>query len=147
MQCKKCGKLLSGNQKSYCSKQCSKLHLKAGWRKRQREKINEYNRAYRLNMFVRPPKNTSKQRNDLGNTCERCGENKIENLHVHHIRPLQFGGTNHKVNLMLLCRKCHSLWHKLLKPFFFKNPMNDHSPTLSGYSPTSKNPEMGIPPR
>jgi endogenous inhibitor of DNA gyrase (YacG/DUF329 family) len=34
MRCKKCGKHLTGNQKSYCSQRCSKLHLKALYNKR-----------------------------------------------------------------------------------------------------------------
>ena len=37
MECKKCSKKLSGKQQSYCSKRCSKLHLKQLYKKRNPE--------------------------------------------------------------------------------------------------------------
>ena len=40
------------------------------------------------------------------NRCRICG-NK-EHLHVHHIKPLSKGGSNRSLNLMTLCRVCHS---------------------------------------
>jgi 5-methylcytosine-specific restriction endonuclease McrA len=41
--------------------------------------------------------------------CVNCGE--TEELHVHHIVPLTFGGTNRYSNLALLCTKCHGAVH------------------------------------
>ncbi|UBF23364.1 HNH endonuclease [Haloarcula tailed virus 3] len=43
-------------------------------------------------------------------TCEKCGAPTDEfeqRLDVHHIVPLNCGGTNNHYNLMLLCRSCH----------------------------------------
>jgi hypothetical protein len=45
--CKKCGGELKGKQMSYCSLRCSKLHLKALYRKRNGKKIYEYNKKWR----------------------------------------------------------------------------------------------------
>ena len=48
MLCKRCQKELSGLQKSYCSIHCSKLHLKSLYRKRNRTKVSEYNRNWKI---------------------------------------------------------------------------------------------------
>jgi 5-methylcytosine-specific restriction endonuclease McrA len=118
MPCKKCGADLIGKQVSYCSQRCSKLHLKSLYRKRNRASISEYNKTYKRALATRPlsAKAIVEIRSSLGGKCERCLSK--ENLHIHHLRPLFFGGANHKSNLMLLCAKCHGLWHKLVKPFF-----------------------------
>lgn len=50
--------------------------------------------------------------------CERC--QKSDDLQLHHIRPLRFGGNNEKQNLMVLYRKCHMFWHKCFKSFWEK---------------------------
>lgn len=46
--CKRCSKVLTGKQVSYCSFKCSKLHLKSLYRARNRDKIKKYNRQWRL---------------------------------------------------------------------------------------------------
>ena len=45
--CKRCGSELRGKQISYCTQRCSKLHLKKLYKKRNRDKINDYNRRRR----------------------------------------------------------------------------------------------------
>ena len=44
--------------------------------------------------------------------CEVCGNPGSE---THHIIPLNRGGTNASVNLMLLCKPCHDNRHTHLK--------------------------------
>ncbi len=47
LRCKKCGKNLVGIQMSYCSKRCSRRHLKSLWQKRKRDVVNEAKRKWR----------------------------------------------------------------------------------------------------
>lgn len=51
-----------------------------------------------------------KQARQRGDECQMCGgDNGDEGLHVHHIVPILCGGSNHRDNLMLLCRSCHTV--------------------------------------
>lgn len=43
------------------------------------------------------------------NQCTSCG--RRDDLHVHHIHPKSKGGENNPLNLVTLCRKCHSKAH------------------------------------
>lgn len=45
--------------------------------------------------------------------CEECFKNGVLTpvQHVHHIKPLEDGGTNDEDNLMSLCKSCHSRIH------------------------------------
>lgn len=116
MNCKRCGNLLSGKQLSYCSLRCSKLHLKSLYRKRNRERLRVYNRKFKA-LGLPPIGNPKKYIQQLGGKCERCGE--FQNLQVHHIRPLRFGGSNQLRNLMILCIDCHRKWHRFLTADFW----------------------------
>lgn len=111
--CRKCGKKLSGKQTAYCSSRCSKLYLKSLYRKRYRDKVNEYNRKYRVanpdTIKAQKQLSKNKKRLSLGGVCNRCGT--TEDLHVHHIRPRSLMGTDSVSNLMVLCGECHRLWH------------------------------------
>ena len=40
-----------------------------------------------------------------------CNCDSLEDLEVHHMRPVSDGGTHHLNNLQTLCRKCHSWMH------------------------------------
>lgn len=40
-----------------------------------------------------------------GKTCAVCGS--TENLELHHMIPLDMGGTNDAANLIILCKYCH----------------------------------------
>ena len=44
-----------------------------------------------------------------GYRCQNCGMYSKGNLHLHHIRPLKLGGSNHWSNLIPLCKVCHEL--------------------------------------
>lgn len=47
MKCKKCSTILTGKQTSYCSRNCSKLHLKSLWQKRKRIDVNATRKKWR----------------------------------------------------------------------------------------------------
>lgn len=44
--------------------------------------------------------------------CDYCGSD--EDLHLHHIVPLSWGGISSKENCLTLCQKCHMSIHKKL---------------------------------
>lgn len=44
-----------------------------------------------------------------GRVCAGCGCVACE---VHHIRPREYGGTDHPRNLIPLCRECHDQIHR-----------------------------------
>jgi hypothetical protein len=48
-----------------------------------------------------------------GKRCLFCDD--INNLHVHHIKPLSMGGPNELFNLVTLCASCHRLEHKSIR--------------------------------
>lgn len=117
MNCKKCGNILKNKQTSYCSPRCAKLHLKSLYRKRNREKINAYNRRYRQ-MGIRGNPCTNKIISDFlkrNSICAKCGTNK--DLCVCHIKPRVKGGKNLD-NLITLCKKHHYKFDKLLEDFW-----------------------------
>ncbi|WP_234796332.1 HNH endonuclease [Mycobacteroides chelonae] len=42
--------------------------------------------------------------------CRACGKTPEQNraaLHVHHLKPFRYGGTNRPENLVALCDSCH----------------------------------------
>ena len=44
--------------------------------------------------------------------CRSCGKTPEQNggtLHVHHLKPYRFGGSNHPKNLVALCDSCHHI--------------------------------------
>lgn len=42
-------------------------------------------------------------------TCQFCGWQTREDLHLHHLRSRYFGGGHEEENLLVLCWRCH-LW-------------------------------------
>gem|GEM_PF-2616141 len=55
-----------------------------------------------------PPDWEERQRSCLtrdGYKCRICG--KTKNLHIHHIKPISFGGIHSLQNLITLCKTCH----------------------------------------
>jgi hypothetical protein len=55
-----------------------------------------------------PPDWGERQRRCLerdGHRCRLCGS--VERLHIHHVKPISFGGTHTLLNLITLCRRCH----------------------------------------
>ena len=49
-----------------------------------------------------------------GYRCRSCGKAGI--LEVHHVKDLQYGGTNDPDNLAVLCRGCHIDVHRKHPP-------------------------------
>lgn len=113
--CKKCQAELTGKQTSYCSKRCSKLHLKALAKKRNKDKHNAYNRAYRAKGIATLG---TKRKADIiasfGSKCMRC--DSTENLNVHHFKPLRFGGTHRTI--AVLCFPCHMNLEQRMKGYW-----------------------------
>jgi len=115
----------------YCSDTCQKKYWKLThrdkyligkkrYRKKNKEKILEYNRIYKRVSKSSP----SKQRKEeiiksRGGVCEKCKGK--ERLNVHHIKPRWLGGTNREDNLLVLCWDCHMIWEKLFKSFWGKS--------------------------
>jgi len=96
--------------------------LKSLYRKRNRAKVNAYNRVYR-SKGKRPLR--SEKRRELvktfGGRCERCGEEKeLSDLVLHHIKPLRFSGDNEKNNFLVLCDSCHKRLHLMWSMDFWK---------------------------
>lgn len=119
-ECIKCGGLIKNRKPvaKYCSDKCSKLYLKAGWRKRTKEKRNEYNREYRKakNGGDRP----TAHRKFRDSKCLHCGGK--EDLQYAHVKPLWAGG-RHKWGVTF-CRKHHSEFDNLLRDFW-RRSVND----------------------
>lgn len=118
MNCKRCGKILTGKQTSYCCKRCSKLHLKSLYRKRNREKINAYNRKYQKKGIRGNPSTNGILKSFLERNpyCAKCGIDK--KIQVCHIKPRNKGGKN-RDNLISLCQKHHHKFDKILKSFWY----------------------------
>jgi endogenous inhibitor of DNA gyrase (YacG/DUF329 family) len=112
LKCKRCGKKLTGKQTSYCSQRCSKLHLKSLWRKRNREKVNEYNREYKKDN----PGGFKYKYIDKEKKCFFCGSKN--NLQKHHLN-------YEEQNVVLLCFNCHSKYHHLIKNSYFYDKIKD----------------------
>jgi len=93
------------------------LGLKALYRKRNKKKINDYNKTYRaLGIRGNPSTNIGIKRFlERNNFCARCGTDK--NVNVCHIKPRWAGGKN-KDNLIPFCNKCHHYFDNLLRGFW-----------------------------
>lgn len=51
--------------------------------------------------------------------CEVCGEQFKSGLkpHIHHIKPIEEGGSNKESNLIVLCPNCHCRAHSKVKKY------------------------------
>lgn len=111
MLCVRCENILTGKQTRFCSPRCSKLYLKAQYKRRNKDKVNAYNRVYRSSYT---PLKNDKLREELlnNNVCLRCGSK--DNLNINHIKHQKYGLDNSPNNLVVLCFDCHMLWHAML---------------------------------
>lgn len=55
----------------------------------------------------------TKLKEEVGNKCQGCGATNVR-LQVHHIHKLSHGGTNQRLNKIVLCEKCHTKRHSHL---------------------------------
>lgn len=119
MKCERCGDLLSGNQERWCSSRCSKLGLKALYKKRKREQINAYNRIKNRQGIRGNPSTNNLLRDHLlrNPACYKC--NSIDDVQVAHVKPRNKGGKN-RDNLITLCRKHHYEFDKRMRVFWNK---------------------------
>lgn len=117
--CKRCNNELTGKQLSYCSQRCSKLHLKSLWRKRNLDKIREYNKRYREKAtdayFIRGSKQRQSILNDMP-VCQKCSADN--DLQLCHIKPHWAGGTRQKYNMYVFCKSCHHKFDNALRGFW-----------------------------
>jgi hypothetical protein len=56
-----------------------------------------------------------------GYGCQLCGSTKTDELHVHHILPRHRGGSDHPVNLVVVCIPCHKMIHRARENESFSN--------------------------
>lgn len=97
-----------GGLQSYCIECCGAYRVKPS-----RERYNTYKRTYRLRHRVkdlaRAQVHNSIKRGVLVKLpCEVCGSSKVEAHHCDYLKPL---------DVMWLCNKHHSLWHRHLKAY------------------------------
>jgi predicted nucleic acid-binding Zn ribbon protein len=92
--------LASANKKT-CSRKCANIHRTGIKYKlnRPRDKVKSYKQLKIRLLKLR------------GNTCERCGYNKLEILQVHHKDKDR--NNNNLKNLELICPNCHYEEHFL----------------------------------
>ena len=118
MKCIRCGEQIpfEKNSKKYCGNRCAKLYLKAQYKKRNRDKVNEYNRNYRKGVRSGLPSGTNTRKFERdgkaeklfdGNVCYFC--DKDTDLEWHHI------SYDAPILVVKLCRGCHRKLHKLLR--------------------------------
>jgi 5-methylcytosine-specific restriction endonuclease McrA len=84
------------SKKLYCSKTCA-----ASGQKRRDTDMLRYGPGW---------KNVRAQVRRRDKVCRSCGKTPEQNghaLHVHHLKPFRFGGTNSLKNLVALCEECH----------------------------------------
>ena len=66
---------------------------------------------------IKRPNRTSVQKikQRLGCRCAICGDNRDYCIDLHHIVPLEYGGTNDISNFICLCKNCHAEQHYVMK--------------------------------
>ncbi len=115
--CIKCGIKIIGRQANakYCSSHCSKLYLKAQYKKRNAERLKAYAREYRRakNGGNRSMTWPARKR---ATECLKCGA--TEDLQLAHIKPLSIGGTHDYY--VTFCRIHHMKYDNILKEFWYQ---------------------------
>lgn len=117
MECKVCGKELTGRQKMFCSKQCkSKYYQSQGYNTKYSQK-KDYHGSLIKHYLIQ----------QRGGKCEKCGYDKnMSALEFHHLHPEEKEFTLDSRNLerhsdeeilkefdkcILLCANCHAEFH------------------------------------
>lgn len=117
MECKNCGKELTGRQTMFCSRQCqSKYYQAQGYNTKYSQKKDYHGTLIKYFLIQK-----------RGGKCERCGYNKnISALEFHHLDPNKKEFTLDSRNLerhsdeeilkefdkcILLCANCHAEYH------------------------------------
>lgn len=117
--CLKCGIDITDKKGwKYCSQRCSKLYLKAQYKKRNANKVREYNRMHR---GLAPDRYFARgsDRKELLKRMPRCQKcNTQIGLQVCHIKPHWAGGTNKLYNFIVLCRVCHAAFDNVTRQFW-----------------------------
>lgn len=121
-------KELSGKQKLYCSRLCERkawrdnnhdklLEGKRRYREKNKDKISLYGKAYKRD--TPHIKESIALQLKAAYACLRCGSR--ERLEVHHLKHQRIGGgANDLNNVVVLCKPCHALWHKMFNAEYWK---------------------------
>ena len=109
--CQRCGKSFTGTPASkWCSK-CGPMK-RANYGRKKTKNLEKNERSY----FTSKYKKNMANNGDL--ICSVCGwKHPIHwsSMCVHHVIPVQFGGSHEDNNLIILCPNCHSIAHGLIK--------------------------------
>ena len=90
----------------YCSSECV-------YESQRREKYNKPKRFYNRMAWDKTRQKIKERDSFECQWCSGGGENM--SLHVHHLRPIEFGGDKHNPsNLVTLCNRCHGLAHNAI---------------------------------
>lgn len=141
MICTVCGlKELSGSQRRYCGRLCERkawrdghrdqiLEGKKRYRTVNRQRIALYERAYRAKHPEINPRLATQLKSAYA--CLRCSSR--ERPEVHHIKSQRLGGgPNDLNNVVVLCKPCHALWHKMFNRDYWKLVGSAEAPPQPG---------------
>lgn len=106
--CQWCGKEIKGKKrKSFCCKECSQdFHRIVTWGRTRNAYSNQI--VYRDNLTCQDCGLFMAYKNEFGIYIPSdCG------AEVHHIKPVQYGGTDNPDNLVTLCHNCHQNRHRI----------------------------------
>lgn len=95
---------------------CSKICADAGQKKRDSDMLR-YGPGW---------KNTRAKVRQRDRTCRNCAKTPEQNgraLHVHHLVPYRFGGTNRLENLVALCDSCHHVVEAIMATVLSSIPL------------------------
>lgn len=116
--CRNCANELTRHQKVYCSIKCYQ-----DWGVKYRAETDEHDLRFQVNWTPERRDMTQTMRDKAleikTHKCLRCGT--TDKAEVHHIRPKNRDGSSDISNLMILCRECHDLWHKVFPDDLFWN--------------------------
>jgi hypothetical protein len=88
------------------------------WKSKSNEEIEPIHREYKPTkiVYLYSDKVWRKKRKRIllerGEICERCGNDG--NI-LHHIKPINLGGSNLDKNIKVVCRQCHPIEHAELR--------------------------------
>lgn len=121
-QCRRCGKALTGRQRSWCSETCGLEWMALKWMSVQGPRVARRD-AYRCQLcgwrILRSLNRVKAKARACGSDLDvwkaarafharyGAGPGSSHLWEVDHIRPRKKGGTNDKGNLRTLCIRCH----------------------------------------
>ena len=73
-------------------------------------------------------------------SCKLCGytTDKRSQIHIHHIKPRECGGSNAEYNKVMVCPKCHSLIYSRYATTGIHSIKGKHSIEILGWRDSTK---------